>query len=116
MLGWRACSWDEPELRFVHLRPMGSSENGIWTGRMRHGYGQYFMGTSLLYMTVSAIFRMTRPPLLVGGLAMWWGYISSMLAGKPRYQAPGFRRFLNRYQGQCMLRGKSAATRLLEAR
>ena len=23
MNGWIACSWDEPELRFVHLRPMG---------------------------------------------------------------------------------------------
>ena len=23
MLGWKACSWDEPDLRFVHLRPMG---------------------------------------------------------------------------------------------
>ena len=116
MLGWRACSWDVPELRFIHLRPMGSSENGIWAGRMRHGYGQYFMGTSLLYMTVSAVFRMTRPPLVFGGLAMWWGYVSSMLAGKRRYQSPGFRRFLNRYQGQCLLRGKSAATRLLDAR
>src|SRR5205807_1275955 len=29
MLGWIARSWDDPELRFVHLRPMGSSENGI---------------------------------------------------------------------------------------
>ena len=25
MHGWTACSWDEPDLRFVHLRPMGSS-------------------------------------------------------------------------------------------
>jgi hypothetical protein len=24
-LGWIACSWDEPELRFEHLRSMGSS-------------------------------------------------------------------------------------------
>ena len=28
---------------------MGSSHKGIWTGRMRHGFGQYFMGTSPLY-------------------------------------------------------------------
>jgi len=46
MLGWVACSWDDPELRFVHLRPMGSSQNSIYTGRMRHGFGQYFTGTS----------------------------------------------------------------------
>jgi len=29
MLGWIACSWDEPELRFTHLRPMGSSHKGM---------------------------------------------------------------------------------------
>ena len=46
MNGWIACSWDEPDLRFVHLRPMGSSQQSIYTGRMRHGYGQYFMGSS----------------------------------------------------------------------
>src|SRR6201999_700873 len=57
MNGWTACSWDEPELRFVHLRPMGSSQVSIYTGRMRHGYGQYFMGTSLPFMIASAVFR-----------------------------------------------------------
>jgi glycosyltransferase involved in cell wall biosynthesis len=25
-MGWRAISWDDPELRFEHLRPMGSSQ------------------------------------------------------------------------------------------
>ena len=54
MKGWIACSWDDPELRFVHLRPMGSSQQGILRGRMRHGFGQYFMGTGIWYMAASA--------------------------------------------------------------
>ena len=37
MLGWRARSWDDPAIRFEHLRPMGSSERGILTGRVRAG-------------------------------------------------------------------------------
>src|SRR5262249_9169483 len=41
-LGWTAASWDDPELRFIPLRPMGTSHKNWWTGRMRHGYGQYF--------------------------------------------------------------------------
>ncbi|MEO0770772.1 MAG: glycosyl transferase family 2, partial [Cyanobacteria bacterium J06649_4] len=41
MEGWIACSWDEPALRFVHLRPMGSSQKNIFTGSTRHGSGQY---------------------------------------------------------------------------
>ena len=115
MLGWIACSWDDPALRFVHLRPMGSSDHGIVKGRLRHGYGQYFMGTSLAYMTASALYRMTRPPRLIGGLAMWWGYIASALAGKRRYDDRRFRAFLRRYQWQCLLRGKGRATQTVRA-
>jgi glycosyltransferase involved in cell wall biosynthesis len=114
MLGWIARSWDDPELRFVHLRPMGSSENGIITGRLRWGRGQYYMGTGLAYMTASALYRMLRPPLVIGGLAMWWGYVSSLLRHAPRYDEPAFRRFLRSYQWDCLLRGKAAATRRLD--
>jgi glycosyltransferase involved in cell wall biosynthesis len=113
MLGWVAASYDEPELRFIHLRPMGSSHKGLVTGRMRHGFGQYFMGTSPTYMTLSALFRMTRPPLIVGGLAMWWGYVKSLLDRTPRYGDDEFRRFLRRYQWHCLRLGKAEATRRL---
>lgn len=115
MLGWLARSWDEPELRFLHLRPMGSSQTSIYTGRMRHGYGQHFMGTSLAYMTASSLFRMTRPPIIRGGAAMWWGYMKAKLGGGPRYDDAAFRTFLRRYQRQCLLRGKAAATAGVEA-
>jgi hypothetical protein len=116
MLGWIACSWDDPDLRFTHLRPMGSSQQSIWTGRKRHGFGQYFMGTSLAYMTASALFRMAHPPFILGGLAMWWGFVSSMLARKPRYDDREFRRFLRRFQWSCLFRGKRRATALLNQR
>jgi len=113
MLGWVAESYDEPELRFIHLRPMGSSHKGLVTGRMRHGFGQYFMGTSPTYMAASAVFRMIRPPLLIGGLAMGWGYVKSMLERTPRYEDDEFRRFLRRYQWSCLFLGKARATRRL---
>lgn len=114
MMGWISCSWNEPNIRFIHLRPMGSSQKGIFQGRMRHGYGQYFMGTGLLYMTVSALFRMTQHPFLIGGLAMWIGYIQSMLAGDPRYDDPQFRAFLQEYQRNCLIKGKAKATQDLD--
>ena len=37
MLGWIACSWDESELRFVHLRQMGSSQQSIFTQGLEEG-------------------------------------------------------------------------------
>jgi poly-beta-1,6-N-acetyl-D-glucosamine synthase len=98
MLGWIACSWDEPGLRFVHLRPEGSSQKNIYTGRMRHGYGQYFMGTGLLYMVASTIYRMNEKPYVLGGLATLLGWIKSALQGKSRYEDLAFRKFLRQYQ------------------
>jgi poly-beta-1,6-N-acetyl-D-glucosamine synthase len=109
MKGWIACSWDEPELRFVHLRPMGSSEKGILAGRMRHGYGQYFMGTGFLFMLASAIYRMNDKPYVLGSLATLWGWVRSALQGKPRYEDAEFRRFLRRYQSRALLVGKKRA-------
>jgi glycosyltransferase involved in cell wall biosynthesis len=111
MLGWIACSWDEPAIRFIHLRPMGSSHKGLWIGRARHGYGQYFMGTGPFYVTFSALYRFFRPPLVTGALAMWAGYFRSVLLRYPRYDDLEFRRFLRRYQRWCLVLGKSEATR-----
>lgn len=116
MLGWKAHSWDEPELQFIHLRPMGSSERGILTGRMRHGFGQYFMGTSLEYMVASALYRTTRPPYVVGGLAMLAGYLRSMARREPRYGDPEFRRFVRQSQRAFLLKGKRKAIAELDAR
>jgi hypothetical protein len=109
MKGWIACSWDEPDLRFVHLRPMGSSQQSIYVGRMRHGFGQYFMGTPFVYMAASALYRVSEKPYVLGSLAMLWGWIKSALQGKPRYEDAEFRRFLRRYQWRALLAGKKRA-------
>ena len=113
--GWIAESVDDPRLRFLHLRPMGSSQKGIWTGRVRSGFGQYFMGTSPLYLLASAAYRLFSHPVLYGSVAMAWGYFSSAARGRPRYHDAEFRRFLRRYQRDCLLLGKREATRRANA-
>ncbi len=109
MKGWKALSWDAPELRFVHLRPMGSSQAGIYTGRMRHGYGQYFMGTGLAWMLATAVYRIPEKPYVLGGMAILWGWLKSALQGRPRYADPEFRAFLRHYQWRALLVGKRRA-------
>jgi hypothetical protein len=110
MQGWIACSWDdEPDLRFVHLRPEGSSHRGVFVGRVRHGYGQYYMGTSFVYMAASAIYRMRQKPYVLGSAAMLWGWLKSAATGKTRYENAEFRRFLRRYQWRALLLGKRRA-------
>ena len=115
-LGWVARSWDDPELRFEHLRPMGSSQQNILTGRQRHGFGQYYMGSDPLYFTATALYRMTQRPFVIGGAAMLYGYFKAMLRGVPQHGDAELRRFIRSYQRQALLVGKSKAIRNIEAR
>ncbi len=116
MLGWVACSIDEPDLRFVHLRPMGSSQENIINGRMRHGYGQYFMGTGLLWMIATTIYRIPEKPYVVGGIFILFGWLKSWIKGLRRYEAEGFRDFLRKYQRRALLVGKAQAIAEIDER
>ena len=111
MLGWQALSWSDPELRFIHLRPMGSSQRGILTGRRRHGFGQHFMGTGFIYMLASCLLRMNQKPYVIGSLSTLYGWIHARLTGKPVYPDPAFRNFLRDYQWRVLLQGKRRALR-----
>jgi len=115
MLGWIAESRDLEPIRFIHLRPQGASQRGIWTGRVRAGFGQYFMGTSPFYYVAVAIYRLPAHPAVIGSMAMLWGYFSSWFKALPRYNDPEFRRFLRSYQHACLRMGKTAATARLDA-
>lgn len=109
MLGWTTASWDEAELRILHLRPEGTSQKSVFSGRFRHGYGQYFMGTSLFYVLVSAVYRIGTPPYFIGSAAIVFGWIDSWLRRKPRYDDPEFRKFLRRFQWHAIWYGKARA-------
>lgn len=110
MLGWLARSWDDPELRFEHLRPMGSSQQSIWTGRVRAGRGQWIMGTTPVYMLAVGIYRMSRPPLVVGGIGLICGFVQAWLRGTARYPDLAFRSYLRAWQWRALVSGKRRAT------
>jgi hypothetical protein len=109
MNGWIARSEDRPELRFIHLRQMGSSQQNIWVGRLRWGFGKYYMGSTLYYVAAVAIFRMLEKPYIIGGWGILWGYLKAKLTGAPRFENREFRRFLRRFELQSLLLGKRRA-------
>ena len=114
-LGWRAVSWDDPDLRFEHLRPMGSSQTSIYTGRRRHGFGQYFMGSDPLYFCATALFRALEPPYVLGGLSMLQGYFGAWLRGTKQLDDPELRAFIRAYQRRALLVGRTRAVAEIEA-
>jgi glycosyltransferase involved in cell wall biosynthesis len=114
MLGWRSKSIEDPELRFVHLRPMGSSDRGIMTGRRRLGEGYWFLGAAPSFVLASAVYRSAHKPALLGSLATLHGYARAWFRGLPRYDDPEFRRYLRRYHRAMLTRGRARAAELFD--
>ena len=109
MNSWIARSEDRPDLRFIHLRQMGSSQHSLWIGRQRWGFGKYFMGSAWYYVAAVAVYRMVEKPYVLGGAGIMWGYLKSALARSPRFENAEFRRFLRRYERNALFLGRRRA-------
>jgi hypothetical protein len=115
MHGWVAASVDDPEMRFVHLRPMGSSQTDILEGRRRWGRGKYFMGSSMAYVLAASVYRMADRPLGVGGASIFLGYLESWWRGERRYDNPRYLAHVRAHERLSLLVGKSRAAALAHA-
>jgi poly-beta-1,6-N-acetyl-D-glucosamine synthase len=98
MAGWRTCSFRDPELIIHDHRMMGSSYKSIYHGRLRWGWGQYFMGTHPLYLLAIGFYRMFEKPFFIGGMLIMLGYLKGLAMNSKRYEYPGFRKSLRAWQ------------------
>ncbi len=114
-LGWISRSDDKDEIRYIHLRPMGSSQNNIITGRIRHGYGQYFMGSSFIYLLASVVYRLNKKPYVIGALATLWGYVKSAITRVERLDDPEMKKLLNKFQLSSLVIGKKKTVEKINA-
>jgi glycosyltransferase involved in cell wall biosynthesis len=114
--GWIAKSMDVPELRIIHRRQMGSSQRGVLTGRIRGGGGKRFIGSSLIYVLASTVYRLFDRPYVIGGLFMLYGYLRAMITNAPRFGDGRYRKHLRRYEWDVLLMGKRRALRKQERR
>lgn len=114
-LGWKAASFRDEALAFEHLRPMGSSQQNIYVGRRRHGAGQYFMGSDPLYFTATALWKMTHPPYVLGGLASLQGFVAAWWRGDAQFDNPEIRAFIRAYQRNALFKGKARSVADIEA-
>jgi hypothetical protein len=109
MRGWIARSVDEPDLRIVHLRQMGSSHVDIWTGRTRWGRGKHFMGSTPYYVAAVSLYRMAERPFVLGGLGILWGYLKATLEGGKRMTDADYLAYVKRYERDALIFGKRRA-------
>ena len=98
MAGYRTQSFRDPQLDITDHRLMGSSQKSIYHGRLRWGWGQYFMGTHPLYILAVGVYRMGERPYISGGLLIVAGYLKGWITRTPQYPFPGFKRSLHAWQ------------------
>jgi glycosyltransferase involved in cell wall biosynthesis len=96
--GWR--TGHARDIAFYHLKAEGSAMGPLATQSF-HGAIYYRTGGGFLFLSAKVIHRMcTTRPLVVGGLAMLWGYLAARMSGKQRVvdedEARFYRACLNR--------------------
>jgi biofilm PGA synthesis N-glycosyltransferase PgaC len=114
--GWLAESVHDDEMRFIHLRPMGSTQGDVIAGRQRWGRGKYFMSSAWYYVLAASVYRMKDYPRVKGGANIFVGYMKSMWAGQHRYDNPLYQREVRRFELMQLVLGKGRAARIVNKR
>jgi len=91
MKGWKTRSYEERV--FNHHRKMGTAGTTELGARFRYGKKDYLLGGHPLWQIFRATFQMTKPPYVLGGLALMLGYLSCWLSGERRPVSEELMRF-----------------------
>jgi biofilm PGA synthesis N-glycosyltransferase PgaC len=79
--GWRTGHFRE--LRMKHWKLEGSGI-GPWRTNLMHGEIYYLTGGSKLFFLLKLLHRLRSRPFLIGGVALFWGYVRTMFKQKQR--------------------------------
>lgn len=98
MLGWQVITYEDEELKVLHLRPEKSSIKNKYHGWARNGKILHFTGAHPVWLLASAFYHVVDRPFILGSLCMIIGYLEAFLQGAPQYEDQEFRRYLRAYQ------------------
>lgn len=112
--GWIARSMDGNHLRIIHLRPMGSSQQNIWIGRIRWGRGKYFMGSRWYYVAAASAYRAMQRPWVVGGVGIAYGYAKAAATRHERYEDQEYLHHLHRFERESLFFGRKRTLKRYE--
>jgi glycosyltransferase involved in cell wall biosynthesis len=98
MKGWRTRNFQQR--RFRHHRTMGTAQRSPVGAMFDYGKKDYFLGGSPIWELFRVIYRMTKPPVLFGGLALFSGFFWAALRRTQRPVSRELMRFHRREQMQ----------------
>ncbi len=76
MRGWKTRTF--PDKAYTHHREMGTASRGKVMARFKSGALDYALGGHPVWEIFRTIYQMTKPPYVVGGLALLAGYVSAV--------------------------------------
>jgi glycosyltransferase involved in cell wall biosynthesis len=82
MIGWKTRSFREKY--YLHHRPLGTAERGIIASNFAYGKKDYFFGGHPLWQICRCVYRMRRRPYVIGGVALFAGYLMAFLSREDR--------------------------------
>ena len=94
MKGWRTRAFKEKS--FFHHRTLGTAQKGAIAAMFGAGQKDYFLGKHPLPQLLRVLYRMTKKPVGLGGLALLFGYSWAMLLRKKRPITPKLMQFRRR--------------------
>jgi glycosyltransferase involved in cell wall biosynthesis len=96
MKGWKTRSF--PEKRFHHYRTLGTAERSSVAASFSYGEKDYYLGGSPIWQLFRVAYRMTKPPVLIDGLALLAGYSWAALCRTKRPVSDDLMRFHRKEQ------------------
>ena len=96
MKGWKVRAF--PEKRFHHYRTMGTAGKGALRALFSYGEKDYYLGGSPIWQLFRVAYRMAKQPVLVGGLALLFGYCWAAIRRTKRPVTAELMRFHRREQ------------------
>jgi poly-beta-1,6-N-acetyl-D-glucosamine synthase len=99
MHGWQTRTFTERVCQ--HHRVMGTAQHGGLRARIRQGQKDYAMGNHPLWQAFRVLYQLKNRPYAIGGLALGWGYVQSMLQ---RREIPMSKQMVEFVRGEQMQR------------
>jgi len=82
MKGWKTRSFREK--RYFHHRNFGTADRSPLSALYSYGEKDYYLGGSPVWQICRVAYRIAKPPLILGGLALGIGFLSAALRRVPR--------------------------------
>jgi hypothetical protein len=102
MKGWQTRTFTEKVC--LHHRQMGTALHGGLMARYRLGAKDYSVGNHPVWELFRTFYQMTQRPFIIGGLAVAWGYIWSLVRRVEIPVSPDLIAFVRREQMQRLSR------------